>query len=267
LVVDGDHRGCPFKRGGDAPGTGTPPKSPGRGPVGISEVASPVRWDRRSPASAGRWALAAAPMTVLAARRGPPPSGGQPVSAASMRCPNWPSSRSSRSAWLVSSQRPVQQHHICQLPKEFVAAPDLSTQWRLAGEIERLLFEENLIICAYFYDTLFALRHAEGHHWCRPGADRAAVAVERREDLTGSAAVSSPERAAAPRTCWSRPPSALRSRSTVPSIGGNTDRIKESTSWSGCAGLRPVTNSAWLETSARIARTPSRHSAARRSRR
>jgi peptide/nickel transport system substrate-binding protein len=42
------------------------------------------------------------------------------------------------------------------LSTEFVAAPDLSTQRRLAGEIERLLFEETLIIYAYFYDTPFA---------------------------------------------------------------------------------------------------------------
>ena len=33
-------------------------------------------------------------------------------SAANMRCASWPSSRSSGSAWLVSSQRPVQQHHV-----------------------------------------------------------------------------------------------------------------------------------------------------------
>ena len=39
-------------------------------------------------------------------------------------------------------------------------------------------------------------------------------------------------------------PSALRSRSPVPSIGGNTDRTKESTGRSGCGGFRPVTNSA-----------------------
>ena len=40
------------------------------------------------------------------------------------------------------------------LSKEFVAAPDLSTQRRLAGQIERLLLEETPIIYAYFYDTL-----------------------------------------------------------------------------------------------------------------
>jgi len=33
---------------------------------------------------------------------------------------------------------------------------DLSTQRRLGGEIERLLFEETVIIYACFYDTLFA---------------------------------------------------------------------------------------------------------------
>jgi len=49
--------------------------------------------------------------------------------------------------------------------------------------------------------------------------------VERRGELIGSAAASSPERAA-PSARWSRPPSALRSRSPVPSIGGNTDRTK-----------------------------------------
>ena len=44
------------------------------------------------------------------------------------------------------------------LPRCRGAAPTgiLSTQGRLAGEIERLLFEETLIIYAYFYDTLFA---------------------------------------------------------------------------------------------------------------
>jgi peptide/nickel transport system substrate-binding protein len=40
------------------------------------------------------------------------------------------------------------------LSKEFVAAPDLSTQRRLAGEIERLLLDETPIIYAYFYDSL-----------------------------------------------------------------------------------------------------------------
>ena len=37
-----------------------------------------------------------------------------------------------------------------------MAAPDLSTQRRLAGEIERLLFEETLIVYAYCCDTLVA---------------------------------------------------------------------------------------------------------------
>jgi len=37
-----------------------------------------------------------------------------------------------------------------------VAAPDPPTQRRLAGEFERLLFENTLIIYACFYDTLFA---------------------------------------------------------------------------------------------------------------
>ena len=39
-----------------------------------------------------------------------------------------------------------------------MAAPDLSAQRRLAGEIERLFFEETLIVYAYFCDTLFATR-------------------------------------------------------------------------------------------------------------
>jgi len=73
-----------------------------------------------------------------------------------MRCASWPSSRSSGSAWLVSSQRPFSNTTYDLLSKVFVAAVDLSTQRRLGGEIERLLFEETLIIYAYFHDTLFA---------------------------------------------------------------------------------------------------------------
>jgi peptide/nickel transport system substrate-binding protein len=42
------------------------------------------------------------------------------------------------------------------LSKEFVATPDLATQRRLAGRIERLLLEETPIIYAYFYDWLTA---------------------------------------------------------------------------------------------------------------
>lgn len=42
------------------------------------------------------------------------------------------------------------------LSKQFVAAVDLSTQRRLAGEIERLLLDETPIIYAYFYDFLSA---------------------------------------------------------------------------------------------------------------
>jgi len=43
-----------------------------------------------------------------------------------------------------------------QLSKEFVATPDLTTQRRLAGQIERLLLDETPIIYAYFYDWLVA---------------------------------------------------------------------------------------------------------------
>ena len=42
------------------------------------------------------------------------------------------------------------------LSKEFVAAPDLTTQRRLAGQIEHLLLDETPIIYAYFYDWLNA---------------------------------------------------------------------------------------------------------------
>lgn len=42
------------------------------------------------------------------------------------------------------------------LSKEFVASPDLSTQRRLAKQIELLLLEETPIIYAYFYDYLCA---------------------------------------------------------------------------------------------------------------
>jgi peptide/nickel transport system substrate-binding protein len=42
------------------------------------------------------------------------------------------------------------------LSKEFVATPDLTTQRRLAGQIERLLLDETPIIYAYFYDWLTA---------------------------------------------------------------------------------------------------------------
>jgi peptide/nickel transport system substrate-binding protein len=42
------------------------------------------------------------------------------------------------------------------LSKEYVATPDLATQRRLAGQIERLLLDETPIIYAYFYDWLTA---------------------------------------------------------------------------------------------------------------
>src|SRR5262249_49593820 len=42
------------------------------------------------------------------------------------------------------------------LSKEFTATPDLRTQRRLAGQIERLLLDETPIIYAYFYDWLTA---------------------------------------------------------------------------------------------------------------
>jgi peptide/nickel transport system substrate-binding protein len=42
------------------------------------------------------------------------------------------------------------------LSKQFVAAVDLSTQRRIAGEIQRLLLDETPIIYAYFYDYLSA---------------------------------------------------------------------------------------------------------------
>jgi peptide/nickel transport system substrate-binding protein len=42
------------------------------------------------------------------------------------------------------------------LSKEYVATPDLTTQRRLAGQIERLLLDETPIIYAYFYDWLTA---------------------------------------------------------------------------------------------------------------
>jgi len=43
-----------------------------------------------------------------------------------------------------------------QLSREFVATPDLSTQRRLAGQIEALLLDETPIIYPYFYDYLSA---------------------------------------------------------------------------------------------------------------
>jgi peptide/nickel transport system substrate-binding protein len=42
------------------------------------------------------------------------------------------------------------------LSKQFIAAVDLSTQRRIAGQIERLLLDETPIIFAYFYDYLTA---------------------------------------------------------------------------------------------------------------
>ncbi|MDR0346148.1 MAG: hypothetical protein LBI49_24130, partial [Nocardiopsaceae bacterium] len=42
------------------------------------------------------------------------------------------------------------------LSKEFVAAVDVSTQRKLAGQIERLLLDETPIIFAYFYNYLTA---------------------------------------------------------------------------------------------------------------
>ena len=45
------------------------------------------------------------------------------------------------------------------LSKEFAATPDLATQRRLAGQIERLLLDETPIIHAYFFDWLNATQH------------------------------------------------------------------------------------------------------------
>ncbi|HEY3958455.1 MAG TPA: hypothetical protein VGM53_34255 [Streptosporangiaceae bacterium] len=42
------------------------------------------------------------------------------------------------------------------LSKQFVAAVDLSTQRRIAGQIERLLPDETPIVYPYFYDYLTA---------------------------------------------------------------------------------------------------------------
>jgi peptide/nickel transport system substrate-binding protein len=44
------------------------------------------------------------------------------------------------------------------LSKEFVATPDLTTQRRLARQMELLLLDETPIIYAYFYDWLTATR-------------------------------------------------------------------------------------------------------------
>ncbi|MDA8284541.1 MAG: ABC transporter substrate-binding protein [Actinomycetota bacterium] len=48
------------------------------------------------------------------------------------------------------------------LSKQFIAASDLSTQRRLAGEIETLLLDETPIIYAYFYDVLLAQKGVTG---------------------------------------------------------------------------------------------------------
>ena len=40
------------------------------------------------------------------------------------------------------------------LSKQFIAAVDLSTQRRLAGQIQRLLLDETPILYPYFYDYL-----------------------------------------------------------------------------------------------------------------
>jgi len=42
------------------------------------------------------------------------------------------------------------------LSKQFIASADLSTQRRIAGQIERLLLDETPIIYPYFYDYLSA---------------------------------------------------------------------------------------------------------------
>jgi peptide/nickel transport system substrate-binding protein len=42
------------------------------------------------------------------------------------------------------------------LSKQFISSPDLSTQRRIAGQIERLLLDETPIIYPYFYDYLSA---------------------------------------------------------------------------------------------------------------
>jgi peptide/nickel transport system substrate-binding protein len=49
------------------------------------------------------------------------------------------------------------------LSKQFIAAVDLTSQRRIAGEIERLLLDESPIIYAYFYDYLSAsLKNVSG---------------------------------------------------------------------------------------------------------
>jgi len=42
------------------------------------------------------------------------------------------------------------------LSKQYIAAVDLSTQRKIAGQIQRLLLDETPIIFAYFYDYLTA---------------------------------------------------------------------------------------------------------------
>jgi peptide/nickel transport system substrate-binding protein len=47
-------------------------------------------------------------------------------------------------------------HTYDMLSKQYVAALDLSSQRRIAGEIQRLLLDETPIIYAYFYNFLTA---------------------------------------------------------------------------------------------------------------
>ncbi|HET9692491.1 MAG TPA: ABC transporter substrate-binding protein [Acidimicrobiales bacterium] len=54
------------------------------------------------------------------------------------------------------------------LSKEFIAAADLSSQRRLAGQIQRLLLDETPIVYAYFYDYLAA--SAKNVHGINPQA-------------------------------------------------------------------------------------------------
>ena len=68
-------------------------------------------------------------------------------------------------------RRPLQQLQYDKLSKQFIAAVDLSSQRKLAGQIETLLLDETPIIFAYFYNYL--TRDAKERHGRLPdGAGR-----------------------------------------------------------------------------------------------
>src|SRR6185437_11165029 len=133
------------------------------------------------------------------------------------------------------------------------------------------------------YDEAFVPRNRSRHRPGLSGVRRQPLgrSARRRGPLSRAAAAPSagkshrraagqgkssrPETEAAWKIPASLPASAPRSRPPARSTGRKTDRIPAASSRRGGAGCRPVTNSAWLATSARMASALSKAPAASRS--